>query len=443
MDLIIGKRMLMVKIYKHNRRGKKMKTNNTKNVEINIRKWLTLVIIAAGTAVIYALPYIRETFYVPFQNAFHFNNVQLGVLSACFSGIATIAYFVGGFVADRFSVRKLLTFSLFSVGLSGLYFATFPSYTICKMLFVFWGITTVLTYWPAQIKAIRNLGKSEEQGRLFGISESIRGVVATITTFGMLAVFNRLGGDVKGLQGVILGYSIMAIAIGILSWILIKDTPRRKGDSIKSIITDIKKIIKMPTVWLVCALIFCVYSLYGLISYLPPYITNVYKGSVQLGVSLGGSRYIIQIIGGIIGGFTADKIGSRAKVIFIGFFGVILSYVAFIVLPVSASLVTYVIINFAFGTLVVYIMRSIYFALLDEAGVEIAITGAVAGLASAIGYTPDLFMFTMIGSWLDKNPGKSGYNMMFMYGIGVCAVGIILATIMMKITRKKIKVSKI
>jgi len=421
-----------------------METNNTKTEGFNYTKWLTLVIIAAGTAVIYALPYIRESFYVPFQNAFHFNNAQLGVLSACFSTIATLAYFIGGFVADRFSVRKLLTFSLFSVGISGLYFATFPSYRICQLLFVFWGITTVLTYWPAQIKAIRNLGKSEEQGRLFGISESIRGVVATASTFGMLAVFTMLGGSVKGLQGVIIGYSIMALVIGALSWILIKDTPRRKGNSLLSIITDMKKIIKMPTVWLVCALIFCVYSLYGIISYLPPYITNVYKGSVQLGVSLGGFRYIIQIIGGIIGGFTADKIGSRSKVIFVGFFLVILSYLAFIVLPVSASLIIYVIVNFVFGTLIVYIMRSIYFALLDEAGVEIAITGAVAGFASAIGYTPDLFMFTMIGSWLDKYPGKAGYNMMFMYGIGLCIVGIILAIIMMKIVAKnKVKLGKI
>lgn len=413
-----------------------METNNTKTGGINFTKWLTLVIIASGAAVIYALPYIRETFYVPFQNAFNFNNAQLGVLSACFSTIATLAYFIGGFVADRFSVRKLVTFSLFSVGLTGLYFATFPSYIICKIIFLFWGITTVLTYWPAQIKATRSLGESEEQGRLFGISESIRGVVATATTFGMLAVFTMLGGDVKGLQGVIIGYSLMALVIGVLSWILIKDTPRTKGNSLGSIITDIKKLIKMPTVWLVCGLIFCVYSLYGIISYLPPYITTVYKGSVELGVSLGGCRYIIQIIGGIVGAFTADKIGSRSKVIFIGLFGVILSYLAFIVLPVSASLITFVIINFAFGTLVVYAMRSIYFALIDEAGVDIAITGAVAGLASAIGYTPDLFMFTMIGTWLDKNPGKAGYNMMFMYGIGVCVVGIILATIMMKIVRK-------
>ena len=55
-----------------------------------IKKYGTLLLLAAGAGIIFQLPYIRETFYVPIQNAMNLTDAQMGMLS---SGYATMATF--------------------------------------------------------------------------------------------------------------------------------------------------------------------------------------------------------------------------------------------------------------------------------------------------------------------------------------------------------------
>lgn len=96
--------------------------------------------------------------------------------SACTASWPTILYFPGGFLADKFSAKKLLSFSLISSGALGLYFATFPSYAMLLFIFAAWGVTTILTFWAASMKVIRMLGDKSEQGKLFGFNEGLSGI---------------------------------------------------------------------------------------------------------------------------------------------------------------------------------------------------------------------------------------------------------------------------
>lgn len=98
-------------------------------------------------------------------------NEQMGLLSAGYAAMATVSYFIGGIVADKFSARKLLTFSFLATGGLGFWFSTFPGYEISRIIFILMGISTIITYWSACIKATRMLGDSSEQGRLFGLQE--------------------------------------------------------------------------------------------------------------------------------------------------------------------------------------------------------------------------------------------------------------------------------
>ena len=43
-----------------------------------IKKYGTLLLLAAGAGIIFQLPYIRETFYVPIQNAMNLTDAQMG-----------------------------------------------------------------------------------------------------------------------------------------------------------------------------------------------------------------------------------------------------------------------------------------------------------------------------------------------------------------------------
>ena len=63
-----------------------------------IKKYGTLLLLAAGAGIIFQLPYIRETFYVPIQNAMGLSNAQMGLLSSGYATMATLSYFIGGMI---------------------------------------------------------------------------------------------------------------------------------------------------------------------------------------------------------------------------------------------------------------------------------------------------------------------------------------------------------
>ena len=56
-----------------------------------IKKYGTLLLLAAGAGIIFQLPYIRETFYVPIQNAMNLTDAQMGMLSSGYATMATVS----------------------------------------------------------------------------------------------------------------------------------------------------------------------------------------------------------------------------------------------------------------------------------------------------------------------------------------------------------------
>ncbi len=402
-----------------------------------IKKYGTLLLLAAGAGIIFQLPYIRETFYVQIQEAMQLTNAQMGMLSSGYATMATLSYFVGGIVADKFSARKLLTFSFLATGALGLWFSTFPSYNIARLIFVLMGVSTIITYWSACIKATRMLGDSSEQGRLFGLQEGLRGILNAVLVFIMTAAYARFSDAILGTAMAIRVCAISVIIIGILNWFFIEDTQSEtQTQSIVEVAKGMFGALKIPRVWLLVAVVFTAYSLYGIIGYINTFAVNIYGLSPTASASLGGTRYLLQGVGGIIGGFLADKIGSRIKVIIGGAVLLAASFGLFLVLPANAGLINVVIINFVFGLLFIYAVRSQYFAVIDDAGIPVELTGRVSGIVSCLGYAPDIFMYTMLGGWLDTYSGKTGYNMMFVYAIVMAVLCVIVSLLLSRITKK-------
>ena len=404
-----------------------------------IKKYGTLLLLAAGAGIIFQLPYIRETFYVPIQNAMNLTNEQMGLLSAGYAAMATLSYFVGGIVADKFSARKLLTFSFLATGILGFWFSTFPGYTVSRIIFVLMGVSTIITYWSACIKATRMLGTEEEQGRLFGLQEGLRGVLNAVLVFGMTAAFSAFADEVKGASAAIKVCSVVVIIIGILNFIFIEDTKKEENsESLIEVTKGMFKALLIPRVWLLVAIVFTAYSMYGLIGYVSIFAQEFYGLSAASAATLGGIRYLIQGFGGIIGGFIADKLKSRFKVIILGCIGLALSFGALIFIPENGALCSAVIVDFFIGLFFIYAVRSQYFAVHDDAGIPVHMSGRVSGIASCLGYMPDLFLYTLVGSWMD-NYGKTGYNMTWAYAIGCAIVCIIITFALSRIVKKQQK----
>lgn len=113
-----------------------------------------------------------------------------------------------------------------------------------------------------------------------------------------------------------------------------------------------------------------------------------------------------------------------------------LSWAAFIVLPAQAGSYFMVLANFFIVLILVYAMRSLYFADIDDAGLDVSITGRVSGILSTFGYLPDVFMFTIVGSWLDTYAGKAGYNRAFAYAAAMAVLGVIVSGALIAIVKK-------
>ena len=402
-----------------------------------IKKYGTLLLLATGAGIIFQLPYIRETFYVPIQNAMNLSNAQMGLLSSGYATMSLFSYFIGGIIADKFSARKLLTFSFIATGALGLWFSTFPGYTISRVIFVLMGISTIITYWSACLKATRMLGTEEEQGRLFGLQEGLRGIMNALLVFGMTAAFTHFADEVAGASAAIKVCSIVVIIIGILNFIFIEDTKKEENsESFIEVTKGMFKALLIPRVWLLVAIVFTAYSVYGLIAYATTFAQKFYGLSAASAATLGGIRYLIQGAGGIVGGFLADKLKSRFKVIIGGCIGLALSFGLFIVVPSKASLCVMVVANFFVGLFFIYAVRSQYFAVHDDAGIPLNMSGRVSGIASCLGYTPDIFMYTLVGSWMD-NYGRTGYNMTWAYAMVAAVLCAIITFILSRIVKKE------
>ena len=139
-----------------------------------------ILLILSGEC-IYILPYVLARIFRPtFLEVFNLTNFELGSLFTVYGIVAIFSYIFGGVIADNFSPRKLISTALFSTALGGVLLATFPSYNILKILYGYWGITTVLLFWGAMIKATRLWGGSHSQGRAYGYLDGGRGIVAAL-----------------------------------------------------------------------------------------------------------------------------------------------------------------------------------------------------------------------------------------------------------------------
>lgn len=405
-----------------------------------IKKWGTLLLLAAGAGIIFQLPYIRETFYPQIQSAMGLTNAQMGLLSSGYATMATLSYFIGGAIADRFSPRLMLTVSFIGTGLLGLWFSTFPSFTTARIIFVLMGVTSIITYWSACIKATRALGTPEEQGRLFGLQEGLRGIINAIVVFAMTGAYAYFAAtsEVFGASMAIKVCAIVDIIIGILNFIFIRDSEedkKEKPESVVELTNGLFKCLTIPRVWILVGIIFTAYSVYGLIGYVNTYAVNYYGLSATMGSTLGGIRYLLQGVGGIVGGILADKLHSRIKVVGGGAVLLAISFALYIVLPVNGSLVMAIIVNFIMGLIFIYAVRSQYFAIHDDAGIPMALSGRVSGIASALGYAPDLFMYTLVGSWMDKY-GAAGFKMTWAYAAVAALLCVVLSVVLSKVIKE-------
>lgn len=418
-----------------------------KNKKLKKNKWVTLFVLVLGGGSVYKPSNMKDTFYGPMQEFLSLNNTQIGALMSISGAIDTFGEIPAMYISDRFSKKKILPITLICEGIIGLYVATaLPGYNklvICWCLFPL----VLIPYWSTLLKAVRLLGSADEQGRMFGFLESGRGIVDIIIAFSALGLFSAMGQGSKGFRGGIYLFSIVPIVAGVISYFLLEDdkidTSIEKNKNI-IVLKGVFKALKSPNIWLLSLNVFMVYCIYIGNSMFIPFLKDIYRATPALVGAFGIiNQYGLKIIGGPIGGFLADKkFKSPTRYMRVAYVAILIAMIIIILLP-HERMNTYlgIVIILAFGA-IIFTMRAIFFAPMEELGVPREISGAAMALGSFVGYAPAMFMYVVNGYILDKYPGMTGYRIIFVSMIIFAIIGIGISTLMVKQINKNKAVMK-
>lgn len=399
---------------------------------------LTSLVLAGET--IYTLPYyLRRDYPTAMRQAFDVNNTTLGSVSSLFGLVAIACYAPGGWLADRANARLLLPLSLAVTGLAGFYLGTFPAYALLLATFALMGVSTILTFWAALIKATRAWGGAEAQGRAFGLLDGGRGLVGAATSSLALALFAWAETPVQGLRWVVLFYAGVVFVVALPARLFVPDTELSRAgadtDVIPSAPSDapgaarrprLRDAARYPAVWLLSAIVLCAYIGYWGTFNLAGYAVDGFGRSQVFGARLSTTGVWLRPLSAFGAGLAADRwrpasIIALAFALLIGAFG---SLAALAPRPAALWVLWAQATAICAGA---YALRGVYFALLEDGGVPAHLTGSAVGVVSVLGYTADFFVPLLAGWLFDRYPGALGYRYLFAF-FGACAALGLLAT---------------
>lgn len=426
-------------------------------MESKIKKYLTLIVLGLAGGSIYIFPYLKYVFYDPLIEVLGITDTQSGLLLTVHAIGCVILYIPGGILADKINPKKALIFSLVVASLLTGVFAvvvalglsTGVAYGISLVIWLLMSFAVGFVFWTALLKAIRIIGTEEEQGTMYGIYYAANGTTAAIVAAINLWAYNAGGGDSNMQSGffwAVISMAIPTLLAAVLVGIFLdgksdKDISTAEED--KFHFSDVTTVLKNPAIWAISVVMFCTYGVYSCTSYFTPYLTEILSFSTTTaGVFSILRQYIVMLVAAPLGGILADKVFKST----LGWFrcgGAILA-ISIILVIVGGTL--------GFPTMVIAILTlipglfsmclyGVMFSTMHELNIPVKVAGTAIGIASIIGYLPDMFLNTIFGSMLDKTPGEGGYMQIFVTLAIFCIVIVAICSVLyakyVKPTKKK------
>lgn len=394
-----------------------------------------LLLILAGES-IFILPFVLARVFRPtFLDVFNLNNFELGACFSVYGIVALLSYLYGGALADKYPPRKLISSALILTAAGGLFMASFPSYLMLKVLFGYWGFTTIFLFWGAMIKATRAWGGESNPGKAFGILEGGRGfVAASLGAIGVFIFAFFLGDDISeasllerqdAFRTVIWFTSAVVAIIGVLVYVFMQTDASQSTEVTRSNpFENFREVIKIPSVWLLMIIVLCAYVGYKLTDIFSLYAKEVMLFDEVQAAQVGAFQLYIRPVVCIATGFLADRTRTSLWMT-IGFVTLTIGALIFASGVIQPTMHGFFFLSLIITTTGTYAIRTLYFAALQEGKVKLAITGTAVGIISVVGYTPDIFIGPIMGYLLDANPGQLGHQHVFIMLTGFSMIGLL------------------
>ena len=190
----------------------------------NFTKYMRLLALGITFSASMALPYVHIKFYDVIREATQATNNELGLLMTIFTGVGMLLYIPGGVLADRGSPKKLLIISLAMMAALNTIFAVHTSYVMALLIWALLAVSANMIQWPTLIKAVRDTGSKEEQGRMFGTFYGATGIFSSLIGFAGAALYSSVDDRIQGFHYMLYGQAVIAVLALIAVAMFVDDT---------------------------------------------------------------------------------------------------------------------------------------------------------------------------------------------------------------------------
>jgi MFS family permease len=411
------------------------------------RRLTSFIVLSMTGGVIFQVAYIRFVFLSDTAHALHLSIQEYGDITSVFGAVAVLMYFVGGWFADRFSPKLLIVVALAGMGVVDLWLSTVPDVAGIVIAHVLMAVLGMGLYWSSLVKLISMLGSADQQGRLFGFLEGIRGVMSSIVGFVGAAIVAAAIGEQSGVLSIMRIYGVLCLVFAALVLLVVK-ADREALDAVEKQTVTLRQLaqaVRNKYTWLIGGTVMMMYAFYTLLGYLTPLLQYGFAVPVVFLGAIGVIRtYVFQFVGGPTGGLLADRVTkSSPAYLRLAFVVAGVCALGFLVLPHEPALVWLAIALMIVLCFAVFTSRGVFWAQVGEVEVPLAQRGGVIGLASGIAYLPDAFL-PALGAWWVGDPEHhvasqgGGYTAMFAVLLAAAVGGVVLTTVTLRVRKREL-----
>lgn len=399
-------------------------------------------LIGAGEAIFF-LPFVLARVFRPtLLDVFGLTNFELGTAFSVYGAVAMVAYFAGGFLADRYPANRLMAVALGVTALGGVVLARVPEIGTLRLLFGYWGLTTIFLFWAALIRATRVWGGADRQGRAYGLLDGGRGLFAAlIASAGVFIFATMLPIDAStatleqrsaALVRTIWVFTGMTVAAGVFVWLAV---PQEKERPAKHKGSFGREVLLMPTVWLQALIVLCAYVGYKSSDDFGLFVRDAFGYDDVAAAQMSTISFWVRPFAALGAGLLADRL-KASRVLVIGFAILIIGSLGVATGTLSADLPWLIVMTVVTTAVGMHALRGVYFATLGESKVPWAVTGSAVGVISFVGYTPDVFFGPVSGWLLDRSPGAVGHQHLFWMVAAFAVVGLVASLALPRVAER-------